>query len=270
MNANQDPKNEDILDIIFEGRNKEYGAYFLRKKYPSHIKKALIGGVLLFAFCLSIPMWAKYLTLGKKEDDKLSDVKVELKKIETKKPDEKKPLPPPPPPKKEPPKPPSVKFTPPVIKKDEDVKEKEPPKVDDITVNTATTTVISDNKDYVPQVEAPPVVSAPVEDDTKVFSFVEQNPSFPGGEDALREYLAKNIKYPAIARDNGIEGRVVLSFQVDKNGRIKDVTVRKGIGGGCDEEAMRVVRNMPEWKPGKQNGKSVNVLYTLPVNFKLQ
>lgn len=266
---NIEAKKMDVLDIIFIGRNKAYGAYFLRRIYPKHIKKSLLWGVLIFAFFLTLPMWISMLNLGKKDDEKLDEVKVDLKKIETKKPEEKKPLPPPPPPKKEPPKPPSQKFTPPVIKKDEEVK-KEPPKVEDITVNTATETVKSDNTKYVPQ-EPPKVETAPVEDnDNKVFEFVEQVPAFPGGQEALFSYLQKNIKYPPIARENGIEGKVFLSFVVDKSGQIRDIKVKRGIGGGCDEEAVRVVRNMPQWKPGRQNGKEVNVMFTLPIKFTLQ
>lgn len=269
MEPNTDIKKLDILDVIFMGRNKSYGAYFLRRIYPTHIKKSLLWAVLIFVFFLTLPLWIGLIKFGKSNQDKLEDVKVELKKLETKKPDEKLPPPPPPPPKVEPPKPPSQKFTPPVIKKDEDVK-KEPPKVEDITVNTATETVKSTETKYVPQ-EPPKVESAPVEDnDSKVFEFVEQNPSFPGGYEALNAYLSKNIKYPPIARENGIEGKVILSFVVDKNGGIRDIKVRRGIGGGCDEEAVRVVKSMPEWKPGKQNGKAVNVMFNLPVNFKLQ
>ncbi len=269
MEPNTDIKKLDILDIIFMGRNKSYGAYFLRRIYPTHIKKSLLWAVLIFVVFLTLPLWIGLIKFGKSASDKPDEVKVELKKLETKKPDEKLPPPPPPPPKVEPPKPPSQKFTPPVIKKDEEVK-KEPPKVEDITVNTATETVKSTETKYVPQ-EPPKVESAPVEDnDSKVFEFVEQNPSFPGGFEALSAYLSKNIKYPPIARENGIEGKVILSFVVDRNGNIRDIKVKRGIGGGCDEEAVRVVKSMPEWKPGKQNGKAVNVMFNLPVNFKLQ
>jgi periplasmic protein TonB len=103
--------------------------------------------------------------------------------------------------------------------------------------------------------------------DDKPFLAVEQMPSFPGGEDALQIYLAKNIKYPQIAKDNSITGVVVLQFVVERDGNITDVKVLKPLGGGCEEEAKRVVKSMPNWKPGKQNGKAVPVYYTLPVRF---
>ncbi|MFN3940550.1 MAG: energy transducer TonB, partial [Chitinophagales bacterium] len=99
---------------------------------------------------------------------------------------------------------------------------------------------------------------------------VEEMPTFPGGDKALYEYLAKNIKYPAVAKDNGIEGKVYIKFVVNEDGSVSQVSLARGIGGGCDEEAMRVVSGMPKWTPGKQRGKNVKVWYTLPVYFKLQ
>ena len=95
-------------------------------------------------------------------------------------------------------------------------------------------------------------------------------PGFPGGEAKLFEYLQKNIKYPPVARENGIQGRVYVTFVVDKEGKIRDAKILRGIGGGCDEEALRVVRAMPDWKAGRQNGRSVQVQYNLPVNFTLK
>jgi protein TonB len=104
----------------------------------------------------------------------------------------------------------------------------------------------------------------------EIFQIVEEMPSYPGGEGKLMEYVAKNIKYPQIARETGIQGRVFVGFVVEPDGSVSNVKVLRGIGGGCDEEAMRVVKGMPKWKPGKQRGKAVRVSYMLPVNFKLQ
>jgi protein TonB len=103
----------------------------------------------------------------------------------------------------------------------------------------------------------------------QVFLAVEQQPEFPGGESALIAYIAKNTKYPAIARENNIEGRVFISFVVEKDGNISDVKVIRGIGGGCDEEAKRVIKGLPKFTPGKQNGRPVRVQFNVPVNFKL-
>lgn len=104
----------------------------------------------------------------------------------------------------------------------------------------------------------------------KVFTIVEDMPSFPGGDAALMKYLANNIKYPAIAKDAGIQGTVYVTFVVDEKGNVTDVKVLRSIGGGCDEEAIRVVENMPKWKPGKQRGKPVKVQYNLPIRFTLR
>ncbi len=119
------------------------------------------------------------------------------------------------------------------------------------------------------QVEAPVQREEEVVEE-QIFTIVEEMPAFPGGEVEMRKYLGKAIKYPQMAQDAGISGTVFLTFEVDKDGKIKDVKVLRGIGGGCDEEAMRVVKAMPQWTPGKQRGKSVRVQFTLPVKFTLR
>jgi len=104
----------------------------------------------------------------------------------------------------------------------------------------------------------------------EIFTIVEKMPEFPGGTKKLFGYLGKNIEYPPMAKDAGIKGKVYVTFVVDKDGSITDVKVLRGIGGGCDEEAIRVVKGMPRWSPGKQRGKSVRVQYNLPINFILK
>lgn len=106
--------------------------------------------------------------------------------------------------------------------------------------------------------------------DEEVFVVVEEQPSFPGGLDAMYKYLGDNIQYPASARDNNIEGKVYVQFVVEKDGSITNAIVRRDIGGGCGAEAVRVVKGMPKWKPGKQRGKTVRTQFTLPVNFSLK
>ncbi len=136
--------------------------------------------------------------------------------------------------------------------------------VEDIEINAEVdqTEVI---EEYVaPEIEEEEVV------EQEIFQIVEEMPSFPGGDQKMLEYIAKNIKYPQIARESGIQGRVFISFVVEPDGSVSNVKVLRGIGGGCDEEAMRVVKSMPKWKPGKQRGKPVRVSYNLPVNFRLQ
>ena len=110
----------------------------------------------------------------------------------------------------------------------------------------------------------------PKEEESKVFDVVEEQPSFPGGQGALMQWLSDNIKYPVIAAENGIQGRVIVQFVVSKTGSISNVNVVRGVDPSLDKEAVRVVKAMPNWTPGKQNGTTVNVRYTLPVTFKLQ
>lgn len=104
----------------------------------------------------------------------------------------------------------------------------------------------------------------------EIFVFVEDFPEFPNGEDNMYKYLGANIKYPKDALENGIQGTVVVKFVVEKDGTISNVKAIRKIGGGCDEEAVRVVKRMPRWKPGKQRGKPVRTEFTLPIQFKLR
>ena len=120
-------------------------------------------------------------------------------------------------------------------------------------------------------VAAPPPPPAPKpEVATKVFDVVEEMPSFPGGQGALMQYLASNIKYPVVAQENGVQGRVIVSFVVERDGSISDVKVARSVDPSLDREAQRVVKSMPRWSPGKQNGSTVRVKYTVPVVFRLQ
>ncbi len=113
--------------------------------------------------------------------------------------------------------------------------------------------------------EVPPAV-----EETKIFEVVEQMPSFPGGDAALMQFLSKNIKYPVVAEENGIQGRVIATFVVERDGSITDVKVVKSVDPSLDKEAIRVLKSMPKWIPGKQNGSAVRVKYTVPVTFRLQ
>jgi len=106
--------------------------------------------------------------------------------------------------------------------------------------------------------------------EAEIFTVVESMPSFPGGMGELMKFLGQNINYPTLAKESGIQGRVFINFVVEPNGSISNVKVLRGIGGGCDEEAVRVVKSMPKWSPGKQRGKPVRVSYNLPVKFTLQ
>ena len=136
--------------------------------------------------------------------------------------------------------------------------------VDDVEINAEV-----DQNEIIEEYVAPEVGEEEVVEQ-EVFTIVEEMPDFPGGTAKLAEYLQKNIKYPQMARESGIQGRVFVNFVVEPDGSVSNVKVLRSLGGGCDEEAMRVVKAMPKWKPGKQRGKPVRVSYILPVNFKLQ
>ncbi len=118
-----------------------------------------------------------------------------------------------------------------------------------------------------------PVISTAVEEEEEeqqVFFIVEDMPEFPGGEMALRTYIANSIKYPVIAQENGIQGKVYVTFVVGKDGSVSNASIARGVDPSLDKEALRVVNTLPKWKPGKQRGKPVNVSYTVPINFVLQ
>ncbi len=136
--------------------------------------------------------------------------------------------------------------------------------VEDVEINAEV-----DQNEVIEEYVAPEVEEEEVVE-TEVFTIVEEMPEFPGGMNKLGEYLAKSIKYPQMAREAGIQGRVFITFVIEKDGSVTNVQVLRPLGGGCDEEAVRVVKSMPKWKPGKQRGKAVRVSYNLPVNFKLQ
>jgi protein TonB len=106
-------------------------------------------------------------------------------------------------------------------------------------------------------------------EEAQIFTVVESMPGFPGGDEARIKYLNENINYPQMARESGIQGRVFVTFVVERDGSVTDVRVLRGIGGGCDEEAVRVIKNMPKWNPGKQRGKPVRVQFNMPILFKL-
>jgi protein TonB len=263
-------------DIVFANRNKEYGAYDLRKSYPKAVTRALIIGGILFTLGVLTPT---ILTALAPEEKQVFMDEVDLMKIPPPPIDPNEPPPPPPPPV-EVPKVNTVKFLPPEVKPDEEVPEETPPPaVEELKEAVAAEkTVIGDpNAEEViaaPEATAAPtkvekaVEAAPKEE--QIFTVVEQQPEFSGGMAALGQYLQKNLRYPAAAQRANISGRVFVSFVVNTDGSIQDVQVLKGLGFGTDEEAKRVVQAMPKWRPGKQSGRPVRVKFNLPINFTLE
>lgn len=275
-----DPK---WVDMVFAGKNKEYGAYQLRKGTSGRNIKALLILVIAAALVGGFLAW-KVIEQKQAEEQQaymeameLANLQKQAKKEEKKKETVK--------PKIEPKKEIPVaretqKFTAPVIKKDELVKEenqvKQMDKLDDkVAVGTENKEGVKDRRveavrNDIATVAPPPPPAPKPEVSTKVFDVVEEMPSFPGGNGALMSYLNGNTKYPVVAQENGVQGKVIISFVVERDGSISDVRVARSVDPSLDREAQRVVKSMPRWTPGKQNGQTVRVKYTVPVVFRLQ
>jgi protein TonB len=266
------------VDLVFEGKNQEYGAYVLRKETGKRNVKALIWVLIGIAIIFAVA-YANLAIQNAMKQNASIDTDVELSKLAQKKEAKVE--------RKEPVKvemeqkvvekvKSSVKFTAPEIKKDDEVKpEDEIKSQDDLSkTNTAIGTFdVKGNDEAEGEVlKAKEVVvdEKPKEEETKVFDVVEQMPSFPGGDAELMKFLHDHMKYPAVAEENGIQGRVICTFVVERDGSITDVKVIKSVDPSLDKEAIRVLKSMPKWIPGKQNGSAVRVKYTVPVTFRLQ
>lgn len=270
--------SRDWTEMVFEGRNKEYGAYRLRKNAGKRNLYSLItifiaalaiwGGISLVKFVESRTKSVAQTSVAeisalnqpKKKAEVKQQMKVKLEQPEKVVERVKS----------------SVKFTAPVIKNDDEVKPEDELKTQDELMSTKTAIGALDVKGNddangevlkIKEAVAQPEPKPEVE---KVFDVVEQMPSFPGGPSALMEWLSNNVKYPVVAQENGVQGRVVVSFVVERDGSITDVKVVRGVDPSLDREASRVVRAMPRWIPGKQNGSAVRVKYNVPVAFRLQ
>jgi protein TonB len=261
----------DLDEVIFEKKNKEYGAYKLRKAYKLYLASAL--WIAIIAFFLGTAGPVIYNKIAPKPEVKIKKRTISITELsEPPSIGEKKEVVEvdAPPPLKS-----TIAFLPPVIKPDEQVTEEYMPTIEELkNVDPGATTQqgVEGGVDYslLEVQDAPKVVQEEAEEKAEVFTYVEEMPSFPGGQEELLTFLAENIKYPEIAKRAGVEGKIFVSFVVAKSGKITDIQMVKGIGAGCDEEAIRVVRMMPEWKPGKQNGAPVNVRVSIPIVFKLQ
>lgn len=270
--------SNEWTDLVFEGRNQAYGAYKLRKGTAKRNVWALIIVGLAAALLYLGLQLQKMAEANKKVENTQA---VELAKLNTEKKEakvEKKEII-----KQEPEKvveqvKSSVKFTAPIIKKDSEVKEEDEIKLDEVQKSDKAVgafTVEGNDEVGGAVLKAKDDIAAPeppkhVVEETKIFTVVEQMPMFPGGEGALMGYLRDNIHYPTVAAENGVQGRVVVGFVVERDGSITDVNILRGVDPSLDREAMRVVKSMPKWTPGKQNGSAVRVKYQVPVSFRLQ
>ncbi len=247
------------LEIVFDGRNKLYGAYEMRKSNGKTTLRSLIIGGIIFTFLVSIPVLANFLPDN--SDDATLDQKITTVKLPPKeKPKENLPPPPPPPPKVD-----QVKFVKPVVAKAEEVVE-EPPKIKEIVDKKIGAETIKGDPDAELTVE--PVGNGPkdvVEEDNNIYNTagIEVKPDFPGGMEKFYKFISKN--YVAPEDDDFPGGRVYVNFVVEKDGSLTDIKVVRDAGYGTGKEALRVLKSCPKWNSGEQNGKKVRVLFSLPI-----
>jgi len=246
---------DNIDDVLFENRNKDYGAYYLRKKYNKYLTIAIFFSIIFFIFFSVSPLMfstktEKKINEGALYSEYLAPPPKELKKPET--------------------------DLPPELKK---IQQKAKFVIPQIVVN-----IEEASNDFSTESHAGDSTSGGNSstgsnqgtldggggNSDAVYTYVEEAPQFPGGEKARALFLQNNIKYPKLALQNKIQGKVYISFIIEKDGSLTNIKVLQGVGAGCDEEALRVARLMPKWKPGKTQGHEVRVVITMPVNFVLQ
>ncbi len=282
MAKDVDLSSKEWRDLIFDGKNKEFGAYELRKASDARHNKAMIVVVIFIAIAFILPFVVN--TVLPKAEETISDeaeqalvALAQEAAEEEEQPEEEQQ-------RFEEEKPEvlpeevlnTVKVTELAIVDDDQVKKEDEIKTQDELKDTQTAfgqsdfdkgtddlNVVREHKDEI-------VVEEKKPEPEKVFTAVEQMPQFPGGEGELMKYISNNIKYPAMAMENGVQGRVVVQFVVTKDGSVGEVKVIRGKDPDLDKEAVRVVKSLPKFIPGKMNGQAVNVWYTLTINFKLQ
>lgn len=264
-----DINSSEWCDLVFEGKNKEYGAYYMRRSSGQRNVKSFII-ILIFAILIALlpTLIATVKSLTKNQEKMvestvLSDLKLEdqVKEENIIRQNEA----PPPPPLKS-----TVKFTEIEIT-EEDIKEGEELKSQEELTSTKTQISVADVKgtDEEHGVDIADLEEHKVIVEEKPFTTVEQMPQYPGGEEELMKFILGNLRYPSVAKEVGIEGRVIIRFVVSRNGDVQNVEVLRGLDPSCDKEAVRVVKMMPNWIPGKQNGRNVPVFFTIPIVYRL-
>jgi protein TonB len=253
-------------DIVFESRNKSYGAYVIRNIYGKNVAVATLIALTIIGFVLAYPSISEYF----RKDEEASEH--ELKSIKY---TDLAPPPPidknvPPPPKLDVPPPVKtiIKFLPPEVTNKEVAEEEEMPTQEEVKQND----VGAENLEGTGEIQFDEPVEEVIKDEideNAIFTVVEQQAEFAGGLEAMMKFIVKNMKYPAVARRMGVEGSVFVSFVVERDGSISEPKVIKGISAECDQEAVRVIKMMPQWKPGKQNGRPVRSRFVLPIKFRL-
>ena len=247
-------------DIVFENRNQEYGAYNLRKKYKRNVVIAMLIGIVIMSSVIITPyLNAKAAERSQKRTER--QVEIQMENLDTPN-DVVAPPPPPPPPPQDIVQ--QARYVPPVV-------------VDSVKPEEATQLMTADeaqveikNEEVVEFVEETKEEVQEEEPEPEPFVVVEEMPMFPGGDPALLQYIADHTNYPEVAKENNIQGRVIVRFCVTSKGGVNQVSVLKGVDPELDKEAIRVVESLPAFKPGKQGGKPVPVWYMVPITFTLK
>ena len=278
MMTNAQLATASLDDIVFDGRNRHYGAYELRALYQRHMTRALVIATAMLALILVFPLVSQLLAeaLPAAKPPTIVEAKPDIFIIE-----EPTVVTPPPPaaakPASTPPQLPTVKNVVPVVAKDDAVKPDD--KVPDqhelettqsgLTTNAGDPNAVATIPNDLPVGKTDNVVT---EVSSKPYIFVEQMPELPGGggQPAIVAAIQKAVRYPSMALRNQVEGRVFVSFTVDPQGEVTDVKIVKGLGSGIDEETIRAIKTLPRFIPGKQNGREVSVSFTVPVTYKIQ
>jgi len=256
----KEKKNYPSLDdIVFENRNKAYGAYDIRRKYSRTMSISILIGIIVVLTAAIVPyIRAKNIAQVKQRDanEVIAEMANDLQQEEAAPP----PPPPPPPPEEQQT---VVKYVAPVVV--DSIKPEEATQF--MTADDVVETVVdAEVVEVIEQVQEEIQEEAPQE----VFVVVEEMPSFPGGDVELFKFIYDNIKYPELAKENNIQGKVILRFCVTYKGTVDQVSIVRGVDPSLDNEAIRVIKMLPLWKPGKQGGKPVNVWYSVPINFQLK
>jgi protein TonB len=267
--------SQEWSDLLFEDKNKSYGAYQIRldssKRHVMAFIFTIIGAVVIAVIpaIYSTVKAAIEQQAGLNESATLADLKTVEQKVPEENIERQLDAPPPPPLRS------TIQFTAPnIVDASEITEENEMKSQDDLAasheqISVATVQGTDDISGIdIADLERNQIVAEAVVEE--VFVSVEQNPEFPGGIQELYKYIGSHIVYPSIARENGLEGKTTVRFVVEKDGSVTDVTVLRGFDKACDAEAVKVVKSLPKFQPGRQNGRSVRVYYTIPISFKLQ
>jgi len=262
------------LDVVFAGRNKAYGAYDLRSISPKYTARALLIGILIFVGLITSPMIIK--AIRGDQVDKSEDV-IETEVVLSEPPPVNEEAPPPPPPvEPPPPRVDQVRMPPPKVVPAEQVREEEPPTVEELKKADPGPKTIAGDPTADIRIDMPvgegPKDAQVTEEGSGIMDFnaVEVPPSFPGGLQAFYKWVSNNYRYPQMAKEQGVSGAIHVSFVVERDGSLTDIKVIRDLKYGTGEEAMRMLKASPKWKPGIQNGRPVRVSYSLPIKLNLQ